>query len=184
MQRSDSVIVNYSLYYSVIANIDYDWNALLRKARHPVEGEQPITSMTVCYLLMSVIIILLIIIYVRITNFIKHYNTQLHEIYLYILKNGDFIQRINEHVDYIYSVSHKAEDILKFHIKDTLIHLMFDTDRIIEKIDDVTKCCKEDEAKFGYIITTLKHLSTNKTKKATKPKTAKSAETTEIAKTK
>lgn len=133
---------------------------------------------------MSVIIILLIIIYLRITNFIKNCNTELHEMHLYTRDTNAYISDINEHVDYIYSVSHKAEDILKFHIKDTLIHLMFDTDRIIEKIDDVTKCCKEDEAKFSYIITTLKHLSANKIKKAAKPKTAKSAETTEIAKTK
>lgn len=150
---------------------------MLRKARHPVEEEQPITPMTVCYLLMSVIIILLIIIYVRINAFIKHYNEQLHEIYLYVLKNGDFIQRINNHVDDIYSVSDKVKDILEFPVKDTLNHLMFDTDGIIEELKYVTKCCKENEAKFSYIITTIKHLSTSKTKKATKPKIAKSAET-------
>ena len=157
---------------------------MLRKARHPVEGEQPITPMTVCYLLMSVIIILLIIIYVRITNFIKNCNTELHETHLYARDTNAYISDIKEYVNHIYSVSDKSKDILEFHVKDTLNHLMFDTDRIIEKIDDVTKCCKEDEAKFSYIITTLKHLSANKTKKATKPKTAKSAETTEIAKTK
>lgn len=114
---------------------------------------------------MSVIIILLIIIYVRINAFIKHYNEQLHKIYLYVLKNGDFIQRINNNVDYIYSVSDKAKDILEFKIKDTFIHLMFDTDRIIEGLEDVTKCCKENEAKFSFVITTLKHLSANKLKR-------------------
>lgn len=163
---------------------DYDCDALLRKADSPVEGEPTTTPMTVCCLLMSIIIILLIIIYIRITNFIKNCNTQLHEIYLYVLKNDDFIQRIKEHVDYIYSVSDKAKDILEFKIKDTFIHLMFDTDRIIEGLEDVTKCCKENEAKFSYIITTLKHLSASKTKKTTKPKTAKIAKTTENAETK
>lgn len=91
---------------------------------------------------------------------------------------------MKEHIDYIYSVSDKAKDILKFHIKDTLIHLMFDTDRIIEGLEDVTKCCKENEAKFNFVITTLKHLPANKTKKATKPKTAKTAKITETAETK
>ena len=157
---------------------------MLRKARHPVEGEQPITPMTVCYLLMSIIIILLIIIYVRLNTFIKHYNKQLHEIYLYVLKNGDFIQRINEYVDYIYSVSDKAKYILEFPIKDTFNHLMFDTDGIIEKLEYVANCCKENEAKFSYIITTIKHLSASKTKKATKPKIAKSAETAKATETK
>lgn len=157
---------------------------MLRKARHPVEGEQPITPMTVCYLLMSVIIILLIIIYIRINAFIKHYNEQLHEIYLYVLKNGDFIQRINNNVDYIYSVSDKSKDVLEFPFKETLNHLMFDTDGIIEELKYVTKCCKENEAKFSYIITTIKHLSASKTKKTTKPKTAKPAETAETTKTK
>lgn len=157
---------------------------MLRKARHPVEGEQPITLMTVCYLLMSVIIILLIIIYIRINTFIKHYNEQLHEIYLYVLKNDDFVQRISERVDYIYSASDKAKYILEFPIKDTFNHLMFDTDGIIEKLEYVAKCCKENEAKFSYIITTIKHLAPNKTKKATKPKTAKTAETTKVTEAK
>lgn len=157
---------------------------MLRKAKHPVEGEQPITSMTVCYLLMSVIIILLIIIYIRLNIFIKHYNEQLHEIYLYVLKNGDFIQRISGRVDYIYSVIDKAKYILEFPVKETLNHLMFDADGIIEELKYVTKCCKENEAKFSFVITTLKHLSANKTKRTTKPKTAKPAKTTETAETK
>lgn len=156
---------------------DYDCDALLRKADSPVEGEHPTTLMIVCYLLMSIIIILLIIIYVRINVFIKHYNEQLHEIYLYVLKNGDFIQRINNNVDYIYSVSDKAKDVLEFHVKDTLNHLMFDTDGIIEKLRYVSKCCKENKAKSDYVIKLLRNSSTNKNNKRTKPKTAKLEET-------
>lgn len=127
---------------------------------------------------MSVIIILLIIIYIRITNFIKYCDNQFHTIHFYIRDTNKYIHDIKEHIDYIYSVSDKAKDILKFKIKDTFIHLMFDTDRIIEGLEDVTKCCKENEAKFSYIITTLKHLSASKTKKTTKPKTAKTTENT------
>ena len=152
---------------------------MLRKARHPVEGEQPITPMTVCYLLMSVIIILLIIIYVRITNFIKNCNTQLHEMHLYARDTNAYVSDIKEYVNHIYSTSDKAKDVLEFHVKDTLNHLMFDTDGIIEELKYVTKCCKENEAKFSYIITTINHLSASKTKKATKPKIAKSAKTAE-----
>ena len=133
---------------------------------------------------MSVIIILLIIIYVRLSTLVKHCNAQLHEMYLYVEKNNNFIHRIKEHVDYIHSVSDKSKDVLEFHVKDNLNHLMFDTDGIIEELKYVAKCCKENEAKFSYIITTIKHLAPNKTKKATKPKTAKPAKTTETAETK
>lgn len=156
---------------------DYDCDALLRKADSPVEGEHPTTLMTACYLLMSVIIILLIIIYVRINAFIKHYNEQLHEIYLYVLKNGDFIQRINNNVDYIYSVSDKVKDILESHIEDTLTHLTFGTDGITEELKYVSKCCKENKAKFDYVIKQLRNSSTNKNNKRTKPKIAKLKET-------
>lgn len=135
--------------------------------------------MTVCYLLMSVIIILLIIIYIRITNFIKNCNTKLHEIHLDVRDTIMYIKDIKEYVNHIYSASDKSKDILEFHVKDTFNHLMFDTDGIIEELKYVTKCCKENEAKFSYIITMIKHLSTSKTKKATKPKTAKTAKTAE-----
>lgn len=133
---------------------------------------------------MSVIIILLIIIYVRITNFIKNCNTQLHEMHLYARDINAYISDIKEYVNHIYSVSDKVKDVLEFHVKDTLNHLMFDTDGIIEELKYVTKCCKENEAKFNYIITTIKHLSASKTKKTTKPKTAKTAEIAETTKTK
>ena len=157
---------------------------MLRKARHPVEGEQPITPMTVCYLLMSIIIILLIIIYIRITNFVKNCNTELHEMHLYARDINAYISDIKEYVNHIYSVSDKSKDILEFHVKDTLNHLMFDTDGIIEELKYVAKCCKENEAKFSYIITTIKHLAPNKTKKATKPKTAKPTETAKVTEAK
>lgn len=127
---------------------------------------------------MSIIIILLIIIYVRITNFIKNCNTQFHEMHLYARDTNAYINDIKEYVNHIYSTSDKAKDVLEFHVKDTLNHLMFDTDGIIEELKYVTKCCKENEAKFSFVITTLKHLSANKTKKATKPKTAKTTENT------
>lgn len=156
---------------------DYDCDALLRKADSPVEGKLPTTPMTVCCLLMSIIIILLMIIYVRINAFIKHYNEQLHEIYLYVLKNGDFIQRINNNVDYIYSVSDKVKDILEFHVKNTLTHLTFGTDGITEELRYISKCCKENKAKFNYVIKLLRNSSTNKNNKRIKPKTAKLEET-------
>ena len=140
--------------------------------------------MTVCYLLMSVIIILLIIIYVRLNIFIKYCDNQFHTIHFYIRDTNKYIHDIKEHVDYIDSVSDKSKSILEFHVKDTLNHLMFDIDEVIKGIKDVNKCCKENEAKFSYIITTIKHLSASKTKKATKPKTAKTAKTTETAETK
>lgn len=132
---------------------------------------------------MSIIIILLIIIYVRITNFIKNCNTKLHEIHLDVRDTNMYISDIKEYVNHIYSISDKSKDILELNVKDTLNHLMFDTDGIIEELKYVTKCCKENEAKFSYIITTIKHLAPNKTKKATKPKTAKPAKTTETAET-
>ena len=157
---------------------------MLRKAKHPVEGEQPITPMTVCYLLMSIIIILLIIIYIRITNFVKNCNTELHEMHLYARDTNAYINDIKEYVNHIYSVSDKSKAILEYNVKDNLNHIMFDTDGIIEELKYVAKCCKENEAKFSYIITTIKHLAPNKTKKATKPKTAKTTETTETAETK
>lgn len=84
-----------------------------------------------------------------------------------------YISDIKEYINHIYSVSDKSKDVLEFPFKETLNHLMFDTDGIIEELKYVTKCCKENEAKFSYIITTIKHLSASKTKKATKPKTAK-----------
>ena len=133
---------------------------------------------------MSVIIILLIIIYIRITNFIKNCNTELHEMHLYARDTNAYISDIKEYVNHIYTTSDKVKDVLEFHVKDTLNHLMFDTDRIIEELEDVTKYCKKNEAKFSYIITTIKHLAPNKTKKATKPKTAKSVKTAETTETK
>ena len=154
---------------------------MLRKAKHPVEREQPITPMTVYYLLMSIIIILLIIICVCLTHFIKYCKTQLHEINLYVRNTNNYIRDIKEYVNHIYSVSDKSKAILEYNVKDNLNHIMFDTDGIIEELKYVVKCCKENEAKFSYIITTIKHLAPNKTKKATKPKTAKPAETTKTA---
>lgn len=152
---------------------DYDCDALLRKADSPVEGEPPTTLMIACYLLMSVIIILLIIIYVRLNIFIKYCDNRFHTIHFHIRDTNKYIHDIKEHIDYIDSVSYKAKSILEFPVKDTLNHITFGTDGITEELRYVAKCCKENKAKFDYVIKLLRNSSTNKNNKRTKLKTAK-----------
>ena len=156
---------------------DYDCDALLRKADSPVEGEPPTILMTVCYLLMSIIIILLIIIYVRINTFIKYYNAKLNEMDLCIQDTNKVVHKTQTYVNCIYRTSDTIKNVLESYIEDTLNHIMFGTDGINLELKYVTKCCKENKAKFDYVIKLLRNSSTNKNNKRTKLKTAKLEET-------
>ena len=68
-------------------------------------------------------------------------------------------------------------NITKYNIRGTLNHLRLSTTEINLELKYITKCCKENKAKFDYVIKLLRNSSTTKNNKRTKPKTAKSEET-------
>lgn len=156
---------------------DYDCDALLRKADSPVEGEHPTTLMTACYILMSIIIILLIIILRRLNAFIYHFNIKVIEMYSSIQDTNKSVHKTQTYVNCIYRTSDTIKNILEGHMKDTIDHITFNTNGTIEELKYVAKCCKENKAKFDYVIKQLRNSSTNKNNKRTKPKIAKLEET-------
>lgn len=133
--------------------------------------------MTACYILMSIIIVLLIIILRRLTNFIKYCKIQLLEMHLCIQDTDKLVNKVQAYINCIYRTSDTIKNILESHIEDTLTHLTFGTDGITEELRYVSKCCKENKAKFDYVIKLLRNSSTTKNNKHTKPKTAKLEET-------
>ena len=156
---------------------DYDCDALLRKADSPVEGEHPTTLMTACYILMSIIIVLLIIILRRLNAFIYHFNIKVIEMYSSIQDTNKSVHKTQTYVNCIYRTSDTIKNVLEGHMEDTLNHLTFETNGITEELKYVTKYCKENKAKFDYVIKLLRNSSTTKNNKRIKPKIAKLEET-------
>ena len=164
------------LYVHNFINTDYNRNALLRKAKFPVEG-------TLTNMIAIVSFTLNIIAIVAVMIFIIHTNKVHNRIYEIIDKMDKTIDDISIHLNII---KQNDDSIKKVHDKlntcingiTELISKIRYTNKTVDKIiytvvERIADYNKMNEAKFSLLIERLDNIFTNKNKENVKPKTAK-----------
>lgn len=164
------------LYIHNFANTDYNRNALLRKAKFPVEG-------TLTNMIAIISFTLNIIVIVAVMIFIVHTNKVHNRIYEIIDKMDKTIDDISIHLNIVKQNDDsikKAHDKLNICINGIteLISKLRYTNKTVDKIiytvvERIADYNKMNEAKFSLLIERLDNIFTNKNKENVKPKTAK-----------
>lgn len=169
-------MVYNGLYVHSLINTDYNRNALLRKAKSPVEGTfvDMITIISFTLNIIAIIAVMIFIIHIakvhnRIHNIIDDMDRTIADMsaHLNIIKqNDDSLKEVHNKLNIC--TNGITEIISKLRYTNKNIDKIIST--VVERIADYNKT---NEAKFSLLIERLNNTSTNKNKENVKLKTAK-----------